>query len=78
MSCAGLLSITATNAQTKSKNADSLKREDSLRRDRAARADVIVSGKDILTYEPAKVDSAVTKKKAVLYRKKKGCRKNRR
>ncbi len=75
ISCIGLLSITVTNAQTKPQHSDSLKREDSLRRDRAARADVYVSGKNILTHEPTKVDSAVTIKKAEVQRKRKGCRK---
>ena len=75
--CLGLFSITSTSAQVKPQNTDSLKREDSLRNERAARADVYVSGKNILTHDPTKVDSADTTKKAVVKRKRKGCRKNR-
>ncbi len=75
--CTGLFSLTVANAQMKPQNTDSLKREDSLRKDRAARADVYVSGKTILTHEPSKPDSAVNTKKAVVQRTKKGCRKKR-
>lgn len=70
-----LLSATAANAQTKPQNADSLKREDSLRNARAARADVYVSGRNIIADDLTKVASADSTKKAEVKRKRKGCRK---
>ena len=72
-----LLLTLQAGAQTKTPKTDSIKREDSLRKERAARADVFVSGKNIISNEPAMVNSTEKGKKTDVQRKRKGCRKNR-
>ena len=64
-------------AQTKTPKTDSIRREDSLRKERAAKADVFVSGKNIISNEPATVNSTEKGKKTDVLRKRKRCRKNR-
>ena len=71
-----LLSLQA-GAQTKTPKTDSIRREDSLRKERAAKADVFVSGKNIISNEPATVKSSAEVKKTDIQRKRKGCRKSR-